>query len=297
MPASRIRTLLLALLVTSLQLAARGEGTPESKPDQSQLSPWRVVGFPDSDLYPHYTADPLRAQSAVIVASVLDSEIPDSGDARFILRLGGNFGLLRLHPENKPNRGLQLDFKGGFFGHFDIGNSLDNIGWDGIYGLTLSWRPVETFSFRLGTLHDSAHVGDEYAERTGRARIGYTREEWVGGVSWMPSKRFLAYAEAARGYGLDEFQDPLRLQIGAELVGLRRFWNDRARWYAAIDLGAYEERDWDTRLTCQAGIMIAIGRGNQRYRLAVEYVDGRSALGEFTQHQESVAGIGLYFDF
>ena len=66
--------------------------------------------------------------------------------------LGGSFSLFRAHPGDNPNRGLQLDFKGGFFGHFDIDNSLDNIGWDGIYGLTLAWRPTETLAFRAGTL-------------------------------------------------------------------------------------------------------------------------------------------------
>ena len=62
-----------------------------------------------------------------------------------------------------------------------------------------------------GTKHDSAHVGDEHSERTGRQRIGYTREELVAGVSWRPARKWRIYAEGGFGYGLDDFQDPGRL--------------------------------------------------------------------------------------
>jgi hypothetical protein len=289
---ARLWLLVAAVLLGAFPLGAQRSGATEERAERFVFS-----AFPDSDLYPDYIADPLRPQSALMIASVLDSEIPDSGNGRYVLRLGGNFSLFRVHPAGEPNRGLQLDFKGGFFGHFDVDHSLDNIGWDGLYGLLLTWRPTGSLGLRVGTLHDSAHVGDEYAERTGRERIGYTRQEWVAGFCWMPSPRWRAYGEGGWGFGLDEFQEPLRLQVGVEASGRRRFWNDRGSWYAAADVGAYEEWDWDTRLTIQAGIAIRTGRGSQRYRLAIEYAKGRSALGEFTQHEESTLGIGWFFDF
>jgi hypothetical protein len=43
--------------------------------------------------------------------------------------------------------------------------------------------------------------------------------------------------------------------------------------------------------------MIDTGRGSQRYRLALEYGDGRSALGEFFMYDETYVSVGLYFDF
>jgi len=296
-PRPSVRALCALLSIATSLLVAPSLRAQESSPEESPAHSYVFVAFPDSDFYPHYITDPLRAQSAMILASVLDSEIPETGDARFILRLGGNFSLFRMHPADDPNRGLQLDFNGGFFGHFDVDHSLDNIGWDGIFGLLLTWKPTSSLGFRVGTLHDSAHVGDEYAQRTGRARIGYTRQEWVAGVSWIASPRWRVYGEAGYGFGLEEFQDPLRVEVGAELSGRRRFWNERANWYAAIDVGAYQERNWDTRVTSQAGIMIATGRSSQRYRLAIEYCDGRSSLGEFTPFNESTLGLGWYFDF
>lgn len=289
----------VSILFVVASLFATSRAYTESTPaDPDPPSPRFVfAGFPGTGLYPEYVADPLRAQSALVPVAVLDSEIPETGDARFVLRLGGRFSLFRVHPAGQPNRGLQLDFKGGFFGHFDVDYSLDNIGWDGLYGLLLSWKPSDALTFRVGTIHDSAHVGDEYAERTGRVRIGYTREEWVAGASWGPGERWRAYAELGWASSVDGDQEPLRIQLGSEAFGSKRFWNERASWYAAADVTTYEERDFDTRLTIQAGIVIRTGREDQRYRLALEYVTGRSVLGEFTMHEESTLGLGWYFDF
>jgi hypothetical protein len=286
------------LVVVTGLVVARPAGA-EASTEAGGPPPGRYVftALPVSDLYPGYVADPLRAQSAVILAAVPDSEIPDSGGSRFILRLGGNFPLFRVHPVDEPDKGIQLDFKGGFFGHFDIENSLDNIGWDGIFGLALTWKPTSALAVRVGTLHDSAHVGDEYAEKTGRTRIDYTREECIAGVSWSASPRWSTYAVAGWGFGLEDFQEPLRLQLGIETYGERRFWNEKANWYVAADVGSYEEWDWDARLTMQTGIAIRTGQAGQRYRLAIEYVNGRSVLGEFSMHDESTLGLGWFFDF
>lgn len=253
--------------------------------------------MPAPNFYPQYIADPLRPQSALKILSVVDSEIPDTGSGRFGLHLGGRFGLVRWHPEGQPDRGWQLDFEGGFSGQFDIGNSLDNIGWDGLFGLSLSWVPSPNLGFRAGTRHDSAHVGDEYAERHGRQRIGYTREEIFLGVSWRPDAEWRIYAEGGYGYGLDDFQEPGRLQAGVEYFGSRRFWKNRMSWFAALDLQSFQEDKWSFRTALQLGFLLPTGRGSSRYRLAVELVHGRSVMGEFAFRDETSIGVGWYFDF
>jgi hypothetical protein len=258
----------------------------------------RVVLFmPPAEFYPQYTADPLRPQSALAVLWMADSEIPETGAARFALRLGGRFGLVRWHPEGAPDRGWQLDFEGGFFGHFDITESLDNIGWDGLFGLYLSWLPSPELGFRFGTKHDSAHVGDEYAAHTGRERIRYTREELVAGVSWQLDPRWRLYAEGGYGYGLEPGFEPGRLQAGIEHAGARRFWKERATWFAAADAQLFEDRDWRPMVTVQVGFVAPTGRGTNRYRLALEAGTGRSVLGEFSFEDETWVGVGWYFDF
>jgi hypothetical protein len=258
----------------------------------------RVVMFmPPAEFYPQYTADPLRPQSAVVVQWVTDSEIPDTGAARFALRLGGRFGLVRWYREDTPECGWQLDFEGGFVGHFDMTESLDNIGWDGLLGLYLSWLPSPELGFRFGMKHRSAHVGDEYAERTGRQRMEYTREELVAGLNWSPTPRWTVYTEGGFGYGLEDFQEQGRLQLGIEHAGTRRFWDNRASGYAAVDMQLFEEQDWHPLATVQIGFVAPTGRGTSRYRLAVEAGTGQSVLGEFSFEDETWVGIGWYFDF
>ncbi len=290
-PERAVATVLALLLASAVaaQEAIPGEGNGPGRG-------WKLEVAPPSGLYPHYMADPMRAQSALTVLGMISSDIPDTGGGRFGLRLGGRFAMLRYHPQDNPDVGWQLDLEGGFFGHFDAAHSLDNIGWDGVYGLLLSYRPGPRLAFRFGRLHDSAHIGDEYAERTGRQRIGYTREELVLGVSWQAAPRWRVYGEA--GYDPDpkEFQSPFRGQAGVEYSGTRRWYRGRLSWYAALDIRAFEENDWEPRTTAQIGFILPFSRGTGRYRFALEYCDGRSVLGEFFSHDESYVGVGWYFD-
>lgn len=286
---------LIALSAAALLAAPvpAADDADEAVPGSTRVVDW----FPDAEFYPQYTADPLRPQSALKVLWVTDSEIPETGSSRFGLHLGGRFGLVRWHPAGRPDRGWQLDFEGGFLGHFDLGHELDNIGWDGLLGLYLSFLPSPDLGFRVGVKHDSAHIGDEYAERTGRTRIDATREELVAGVSWGWSDRWRLYAEGGLSYGLEAFQERGRLQLGGEYRGARRFWRDRMAWYAAVDLQSFQEHDWEVRSAAQIGFVLPTGRGTSRYRFALEVVHGRSILGEFAIHSETTVGVGWYLDF
>jgi hypothetical protein len=261
-------------------------------------SGWVFTVVPEANFYPHYIADPIRAQSALAMIAVIDSDIPETGSGRFALRLGGRFPIIRYHPAENPEIGWQLDFEGGYFGHFDMEHSLDNIGWDGVFGLLASWRPRPGLGLRFGTLHDSAHIGDEYAERTGQSRVGYTREELVLGVSWSFAGSWRVYGEGGHVYSeSDHPERPWRIQAGLEYQGRRAFNRGRMFWYAALDLRAYEENDWRPRMTGQLGLMLPWNRGTARYRFALEVADGRTALGNFFLDEESYVGIGWYLDF
>jgi hypothetical protein len=205
---------------------------------------------------------------------------------------------LRFYRNGNPDGGLQLDIEAGFVGQFDMEHGEDNIGWDGIHGLQVTWMPLEGIALRFGTLHDSSHVGDEYAERTGRQRIEYTRAEWLLGVSWSFFDRWCAYAET--GYAYDnrneELMEPLRIQYGLEYVSPNRFWKRRLGWYAAADVSSYEENDWDMNTTIQAGLIMPIKGRSSKYRLGIEYYNGRSHIGEFFLNSEKYLSLGLWFD-
>jgi hypothetical protein len=286
---------LAAVAAVILALCAAQAIASEEPPEEPERERWWIA--PPPGFVPYFTADPRRPQSALLYATMLDSEIPESDGPRTIIRLGGRFGLFRYHPAGDPDRGIQLDIEAGFYGHFDLDNSLDNIGWDGVYGLLLSWKPKGRLGFRFGTKHDSAHMGDEYAERTGRDRIGYTREELTAACVWQVSGSWQVYGELGYGHNIKEFMEPFRLQSGVQWVSSARWWKGSAAWYGALDVQAFEERDWRLTPTLQFGFQVPTGRGTSRYRVALEYSSGRSALGEFSFYDESYVGLGLYFDF
>lgn len=252
---------------------------------------------PPSGFYPPYIADPRRPQTALLVMFMHERAIPEVSGTRFGVRLGGRFGLVRFHPEGDRTRGWQIDISAGFTGQFDIERQLDATGWDGVYGIFMSYKPSAVFGFRTGIHHDSAHISDEYIENTGRQRIRYTREELVMGVSWDPPSALRLYLEGGSAYTRRGSQEQWRLQTGVELIGKRRFWNDRFSWYGAVDVNFFEERAWKSAVAGQIGLVMPHNRGTAQYRLAVEVYRGRTPLGEFSFSDESYYSLGFYVDF
>jgi len=261
---------------------------------ETEADRWHFEPFPARDLYPTYIADPRRASFGIQAMSIIDTEIPDTGDDHYGLRLGGRFGLVRVHPAGNPNRGMQINIEAAFIGQFDRDNSQDNIGWDGIYALILSTRTSESLAFKLGAHHTSSHIGDEFQERTGRQRINYTREEFLAGVSRSIGDRWMLYGEAAYGYELRTVppQKPWRGEIGIEHQSRPDLWKNRMGWYAALDASAYEERDWDVNFAAQLGLVWRTGE--RAWRIGLDHYDGRSQLGEFFQEDECFTALGFW---
>jgi hypothetical protein len=228
-----------------------------------------------------------------------ESQIPSAGADRTEIRIGGTFGLVRVHPDEDPARGVQLDIMANFFGQFDLDRGLDNIGWDGLYGLVFSWGDGKGLAVKFGTSHDSSHVGDEYAENTGRTRIGYTREEFMLGVSRSFAKKWRAYVEAGRAYSLsnEDLQKPWRAQAGMEYESRGNFWGGRLGWYVAADNSFYQESDWHGNTAAQIGFVLPFDDIGRRYRFGVEYYRGRSIIGEFFQNNETYVALGAWLDF
>ncbi len=252
--------------------------------------------FPPSRGYPTYTADPRRPEFSVAILGYPDPEIADSGNRRFGLTLGGRFGLLRLEPRARPERGWQLDIEAGFTGQFDIEHSLDNVGWDGLYSLLVSTKLAEKVSFQIGAKHVSSHVGDEFAERTGRKRIGYTREELAVGLASVIHERWRSYAEAGWDFSPKEEigQAPIRLQAGLVYEAEGTLARGQSGWYAAADLGAMEERDWHLDLSLQVGFRFP--SGGRLWRTGIAIRDGSVPIGEFFQTDETYIALGLWLE-
>jgi hypothetical protein len=291
MGTARYSPVLFALVVGA---AGAPAGAGDAPPPTFTLDHGRtLIVFPLEDSFPRPLADPHRAGFGLATVHVTGNDIPSAGDERFALKVGGRLGLLRLQ---EGARAWQLNVEGGFNGQFDITQSEDNIGWDGLYGLTLTTMLRPGLSLRVGALHNSAHVGDEYIERTGRLRLNYTREEAIAGLSWQIDPRWRTYGELAHGYVLrnEALQAPGRAQAGLEYEAPTHWWAGRLAWYAALDVSAMEERDWRADVGANVGFLTRVGE--RRWRLGIEYYDGRPAMGEFFQHTEQHLALGAWLD-
>jgi hypothetical protein len=287
-----LATVLLLGLCSALAALAGEDDAVDSTDKKKKSKLW----FPAGNFYPRYIADPLRPQNALTMQWLSNTEIPETGAARFGLRLGGSFGIFRWHPEGEPDKGWQINFEGGFAGQFDIEWSWDNTGWDGFYGVYLNRMLTPELGIRFGSQHDSSHIGDEYSERTGRERIHYTREEAIIGIAWTFRPKVTFYSELGWGNGLAGSMT-FRLESGMQWVSDRKYWKGRASRFAAIDLRSYEETDWSTRMTVQAGYWIPVGSRGSVYRVAFEYGTGRSVMGQFLWEKETYFALGWYYDF
>ena len=277
-----------AYLINNWLYASEGEIDKQANDDQ-------FVIFPPADFYPYHIADPRRAQTAIKLVGIFDTDIEDTGNSRFNHSLGRRFGLVRFGDE-RTYKAWQVDLEVGYFTNFDIEQHTDNIGWDGIYNLYISRKLSPKTFVRFGILHDSAHLGDEYAEETGRQRIDYTREELAAGMTWLSTPRSKLYTELGWAWDVKEDMEPLRWQFGAEYYGANKDHYFGLPWYAATDITLFEERDWEPAITLQLGLIYATGHAAERYRFVLEAYGGRSVMGEFSFEDESYISIGVHYD-
>lgn len=302
-----------ALIALAAPAVGQGEAVPPPEPGREEPSEPRGLRlFPEGVLYPPYVAEIRRPGFGATVLSVAEAAPEGVEDLRFGLKLGGRFGLVRWGPP-ATGRLWQLSLEAGFYGQFDIEHSQDNLGWDGLYGLVLTTAPADggPAAYSLAIHHISSHVGDEIAERTGRLRIGYTREEVALGVSWRQPEgrgpgRWRLYGEGAWGYTLsaegpagEELQKPGRVEVGVEydapgVLGGRLGTPGRWGWFGALDVNVWEERDWQPSVSVQAGFLVP--SGDRRWRLGVAAYDGQLPLGEFFQVDERYVLAGLWLD-
>jgi len=292
-----------ALLSLLLRLPLLGHHTHEPPLDvptyeEPDTASWVFTFAPAEVLYPAYTADPRRATFGLVWVDTRESEIGAASDSRVEIRMGSRFAVLGLHESDDPDGGFQIAGDVGFLAQFDRENSTDNIGWDGLYGFHVAWRALPELALRVGMAHDSSHVGDEFIERTGRKRIGYTREEFLGGLRYSPLQAWTGYLEYGHAYdmGNDDVMQEGRVQYGLEFEPAPMWWKKCLGPFAALDVSSYEEDDWEENWTVQLGLVHhRAGRGVP-WRFGVEYYDGRSVIGEFFQEHERHFAWGVWFD-
>jgi hypothetical protein len=251
--------------------------------------------FPEGEVFPVYVADPTRPTNAILFPYYTKSEIPGVSGRRTRLSAGGRFGMARFDIGGPDGWSWQASFEAGFDALFDSQNSNESIGWDGNYGVTVTTASHGPWAYKIGFLHTSAHVGDEYDNHQNRRRLDYTREEMAFGVAWRAAPRWRVYGEVGRAYELlNALQAPWRLQQGLEYEAAPGLLGGRFAWYGSADFQAMQERGWRIDRALQGGIVMhSSGRA---YRLGLEYYDGRPTVADFFAYSEASITWGLRID-
>ena len=298
----RIRAVAVAIFASITYLLSAEDLRAQSVPPDSQQEPtWtrpsgsRFELFPAGDVFPVFAADPHRPTNSIQNGFYPDPEIPETRSPRTLLSAGGRFGFLRFESAGSSRRSWQISIEAGLDTVFDSQNKLDAIGWDGNYGLTFTTASASPLALKVAVQHVSAHLGDEYQDRTGVHRLNYTREEVAVGAAWRFSPRWRGYGETGIAYreGNEELE-PWRVQVGIEYESKPNVWAGRFATYVAADFSSMEERLWRLDSTLQGGI---VTRSNGRtMRLFLELRDGRPTMGEFYKFSETVISIGLKID-
>jgi hypothetical protein len=280
-------------LLALLGLVPTGAGAQE--PAAAPPGRRQFVVFPAGDIVPVYVADPHRPNNVLEERFHTHTEIAETAGLRTALAAGGRFGILRIDPPTRAGRAWQVSIDAGLDAVFDSKHKLDAVGWDGNYGLSVTTASESPWSLRFALQHLSAHLGDEYQDRTGRRRLNYTREEIAAGAVRRFGPRWRAYGEIGGAYKTrSDIRDPWRIQGGIEHEGARRFFRNEFTWYAAADLQSMQERNWRMDVAVEAGMVKWTSA--RAYRIGASYVDGRPTLGEFTDLSERFLSLFLKVD-
>jgi Protein of unknown function (DUF1207) len=298
---SRQRPAILALAViasltgvSATWAQPAGQGTLQ-EPTWTLGSGTSMVLFPTGDVFPVYVADPHRPTNVVQELFIVGGGIPFTEGPLTRLAAGGRFGVLRIAPKAPGGRQWQVSIEAGLDALFDSQHRLDAAGWDGNYGLTVTTASGSRLGLKFALLHISAHLGDEYQDRTGVERINYTREEVALGASWRWSPRWRAYGETGIAYKMGgPSLERWRVQAGVEYDTGPGPCGVRFACYAALDANSMQERDWRGDLTAEFGIVAR--RGDRATRLFFEWRDGRPTVNEFFRESVSTIGLGVKVD-
>jgi hypothetical protein len=271
----------------------------QQHPSDAQQEPTWTLGsgrsltlFPSGDVYPVYIADPHRPTNTIAEGFIAAGGLPDVHGPLTGLAAGGRFGVMSLGPATPSGRWWQVSIEAGLDALFDAENRLDVVGWDGNYGVTVTTASRSPIALKIAVLHISAHLGDEYQERTGVRRRNYTREELGIGAAWRWSPRWRAYAESGFGYRRgDTSLEPWRMQWGVEYEsGAGR----RIGRYAAADFSSMQERGWRADVTFEGGFVLR--GGGRTSRLLLQWHDGRPTANHFYSESMSTFSIALRID-
>lgn len=208
--------------------------------------------------------------------------------------IGGQFGLIRLAPAETNLQGVQLDGFATVFSRFDGARRL--VSNDFRAGLPLTYAKG-AWQAKAGYEHTSSHLGDDFINSTGATPIYYARDEIVIGLARWCWEQVRLYGQA----GFAVHTSPIignkrdRFDWGVEWTRhVATTWKGQP--FAALDMDLRGDQNYTANTTVQLG-----WQWQNKYfwsgRIAAEYYNGRSPVGQFFLAREDWYGGAFLFDW
>lgn len=282
---------------------ARGEASAQ-EPFQSRCgtgvhvderSGW--IWLPQGQLFCPLVADPKAERSFATYlrgdfATIAD---PAPGEKTNIgaVGLGDAFAIFRI-AGSRPGNGLQLDLAAAVLSQFNLDRpSFDLINADYLVGLPLTVRQGG-FSARLRLYHQSSHLGDEFLLSQQPERVNLSFESLE--IILSQEIGVLRVYAGGENFFAREPED-LAERLAHTGVEIRPLSLGAGRLFAAVDLKAVEEDDWNLAWSARAGLEIAripsAGHPPQVISFIVDYYDGLAPYGQF--YRDNIQYVGLGF--
>jgi hypothetical protein len=244
--------------------------------------------LPGDLLYPHPLADP----RGPFTGSRVQIPLREHRNLKIENAFGTCQSLVRVVDGDEA---FEIGGEGAAISRFDIRESLDMDGVDYRFGFPFVYRRGD-LAFKLHPWHITSHLGDEFAEREGRLRISYGRNELAFGAAWHPSPGWRLYAEGGWGFSIDSANEPWRWMAGAERVD-RLLGADAPEVYLAVNATSWQEVDWSVQVNLQAGLWLRSKGTPEGFRLGVEYFHGPTALTQFLPERDHYISVGVWIHF
>jgi len=317
-------------IILLLALLAAGQLGAQDSLFLVPLKTWnlKVVGL--DHIYPTYLADPLgnRFEAAAQFMRYADydhsDEINQGGSYRGHLTIfpAIRLSILQFRPKSNPKLGVEAEMGIMTPCHMRMGSN-DFIGLDGVYYFAVAGSPAEWLVLRFSKHHICTHIGDEFPKQPATSvtdfnpmsKAGPVMDDFRFGAAVRPLQPFVrSRLDILQVYGEVGYFDP-----GSDFLGPRKSWpNDYAymnflagvemeyyfsgkyRWiggvFAAANMSTYQQNGYAKNISLNVGWILPQERDRRRFRIGVQYYNGRSLVGNFFNRKEKFIAMYLAFD-
>jgi len=289
---------------------------------------WDLQLISTQKFYPVYLADPLAVRLDLTSKGFRSSNI-DNQDAissgggylgKLSIKPASRISLFRFSPGNNPRLGIEIDMGLALPITMRRGNH-DLIAYEGIYYIGISGAPTEWLSLRFAKHHICTHRGVEFWAGSVDSPIDfdphmfnfYVRDDVVLSAAMKP----LYFTGRPELNILQVYADLNAYIPGSGAIGIRQNKPNTEAYFifqggaeieyyyksgflgglfAAINISAWQENNYSPNYSAIAGYIFPQARNKTRFRIGIQYYNGRCTNNEFFNYHEEFLAFHLAAD-